>query len=247
VPIGGDRGVRDRALRLNLLAIHLPDIDLAAVLTPENVAVAIAVEIVDALDVPIARDRKAHDSALRLNLLAIHLPDIDLAAAVLTPENVAVAIAVEVTDALDVPIGGDWGVRDSALRLNLLAIHHLPDIDLAAAVLTPENVAVAIAVEIADALDVPIGGDWGVRDSALRLNLLAIHLPDIDLAAAVLPPENVAVAVTIEVADALDVPIVGDWGVRRTALFFDLADHSSPRNRPARCLAAREGRRSRRH
>jgi hypothetical protein len=34
--------------------------------------------------------------------------------------------------------------------------------------------------------DVPIGGDWGVRDSALRLNLLAIHLPEIDLAAALL-------------------------------------------------------------
>jgi hypothetical protein len=90
-----------------------------------------------------------------LNLLAIHLPDIDLAAAVLTPENVAVAIAVEVTDALDVPVVGDESVLDSALRLNLLA-GHLPEIDLAAAVLTPENVAVAIAIEVTDALEVPI-------------------------------------------------------------------------------------------
>ena len=117
----------------------------------------------------------------------------------------------------DVPIVGDWGVRDSALRLNLLAIH-LPDIDLAAAVLPPEKVAVEVAVEVADARDVPIGGDWGVRDSALRLNLLAIHLPDIDLAAAVLTPENVAVAIAVEIADALDVPIGGDWGVRDSAL-----------------------------
>src|SRR4029453_4890534 len=45
--------------------------------------------------------------------------------------------------------------------------------------------------------DVPIGGDWGVADSALRLNLLAIHLPEIDLDAAVLPPENVAVAIAV--------------------------------------------------
>src|SRR2546421_538323 len=199
VPMVGDWGVRDSALRLNLLAIHLPEIDLAAaVLTPENVAVAIAVEIVDALDVPIASDRSVRDSALRLNLLAIHLPDIDLAAAVLTPEKVAVAVAVELADALDVPIDGDWDVRDSALRLNLLAIHP-PHIALPAAVLTPENVAVEVAVEVADALAVPIVGDWGVRDSALRLNLLAIHLPEIDLAAAVLAPENVALAVGIEV------------------------------------------------
>src|SRR2546421_256169 len=143
-------------------------------------------------DVPIVGDWGVRDSALRLNLLAIHLPDIDLAAAVLTPENVAVAIAVEIADALDVPIGGDRSVRHSALVCHRLAIH-LPDIDLAAAVLPPEKVAVAVAVEIADALDVPIVGDCGVRDSALRLNLLAIHLPDIHLAAAVLPPGEVPV------------------------------------------------------
>src|SRR2546430_14878147 len=94
----------------------------------------------------------------------------------------------------DVPVVGDWGVGNSALRLNLSAIH-LPDIDLAAAVLTPENVAVAIAVEIVDALDVPIASDRSVRDSALRLNLLAIHLPDIDLAAAVLTTDDAGVAI----------------------------------------------------
>src|SRR5512132_2719080 len=206
MPIGGDWGGRDSALRLNLLAIHLPDIDLAAaVLPPEEVAVDVAVEVADALDVPIVGDWGVRDSALRLNLLATHLPDIDLAAAVLTPENVAVAIAVEIVDALDVPIASDRSVRDSALRVNLLAIH-LPDIDLVAAVLTPENVAVAIAIEVTDALDVPIGGDRSVRDSALRLNLLAIHLPDIDLPAAVLTPENDAVATAIEATDSMDVP-----------------------------------------
>jgi hypothetical protein len=72
---------------------------------------------------------------------------------------------VQVTE--DVPIVGDWGVRDRALRLNVLAIH-LPEIALAAAVLTPENVAVAIAIEVTDALDVPVVGDRSVRDSALR-------------------------------------------------------------------------------
>src|SRR2546429_646897 len=153
-------------------------------------------------DVPIVGDWGVRDSALRLNLLAIHLPDIDLAAGGRTAVNGAVALGVETAGALDVPIGGDRGVRHSALVFHRLAIH-LPDIDLAAAVLPPEKVAVAIAVEIADALDVPIVGDWGVRDSALRLNLLAIHLPDIDLAAAVLPPENVALDVGLEVAHAL--------------------------------------------
>jgi hypothetical protein len=41
--------------KLILQAIHLPRIDLPAVVPPKNVAVAIAVEVADVLDVPVAR------------------------------------------------------------------------------------------------------------------------------------------------------------------------------------------------
>jgi hypothetical protein len=59
-----------------------------------------------------------------------------------------------------------------------------------------------------------------VRHAAFGFNRQAIHLPDVDLPA-VVAPENVAVAVTVEVADALDVPVVGDWSVRSAAFGFD--------------------------
>ena len=77
-------------------------------------------------------------------------------------------------------------MRDAAFGFDPQAVH-LPDIDLAAAVLTPENVALAVTVEVADVLDVPVVGDESVRDAALRLDPLAIHLPDVDLPAVVAP------------------------------------------------------------
>src|SRR6266545_2904875 len=126
-------------------------------------------EIVSPENVPIVRDRSVRDSALCFNLRALHLPDIDLPTAVLTPENVAVAVAVEVANALDMPVVRDRSVHHAPFPRDLQAVH-LPDIDLPTAVLTPENVAVAVAVEVADALDVPVVGDRSVRDSALRFD-----------------------------------------------------------------------------
>ena len=75
-------------------------------------------EIVSPENVPIVRDRSVRDSALCFNLRALHLPDIDLPTAVLTPENVAVAVAVEIANALDMPVVGDRSVRDSAFRFD---------------------------------------------------------------------------------------------------------------------------------
>jgi hypothetical protein len=56
----------------------------------------------------------------------------------------------------------------------------------------------------------PVVGDWSVRGSPLRFDRLAIHLPEIDLPA-VVAPENVVVAVAVEVAGALNVPVIGNW------------------------------------
>src|SRR2546430_7613027 len=84
-------------LRLDLQAIHLPDIDLPIVVAPENVAVAVAVLRADALDMPIAGDRSVRDDAFRFNVQADHLPDVDLPA-VVAPQNVALPIPVEVTE-----------------------------------------------------------------------------------------------------------------------------------------------------
>ena len=86
-----------------------------------------------------------HGSALRFDRLAIHLPEIDLPA-VVAPEHVVVAVAVEVAGALNVPIGGNWRVRGSAPAYDLQAIH-LPELDLPT-VVAPENAALAVAIEV---------------------------------------------------------------------------------------------------
>src|SRR6266511_2792854 len=87
-------------------------------------------------------------------------------------------------------------MRDTAFRFGPQAIH-LPDVDLSA-VVAPEHVVVAVAVEVAGALNVPVTGNWSMRHAAFALDPQAIHLPEIDLPA-VVTPENAALAVAIEV------------------------------------------------
>src|SRR5208282_251155 len=108
---------------------------------------------------------------------AIHLPDRHVAGRVV-PENVGLAVAVEVAGADDRPAGGGrhggdvrgGGVQDRG------AVHQ-PDRHIAGRV-APENVAHAVAVEVAGADDRPggrHGGDvrrGGVQDRG------AVHLPD---------------------------------------------------------------------
>src|SRR5262249_33535489 len=55
----------------------------------------------------------------------------------------------------------DGSVRGSALGFDLQAIH-LPQIDLPV-VVAPKNIALQVAVEVADAFDVPGGGNRSMR------------------------------------------------------------------------------------
>ncbi len=78
------------------------------------------------------------------------IPDRDRAVVVL-PENVALAVAVEVAGADDMPAAG----IPVAIVCPVYAI--VPDRDRAVVAL-PENVALAVAVEVADAGQMPAGG-----------------------------------------------------------------------------------------
>src|SRR6266540_2702736 len=95
MPIVADRSVHDGAFGFDLQAIHLPDVDLPAVVTPENVALPVSIEVADALDVPVVGNWSVHDTAFGFDRLAIHLPEVDLSA-VVAPENAALAVAIEV-------------------------------------------------------------------------------------------------------------------------------------------------------
>jgi hypothetical protein len=157
VPVARNRSVGHGTFSRDPQTVHLPDVNLPAVVAPENVAaLAVIVIVADVLDVPIGADRSVRDGAFHLDVQAVHLPDVDLAS-ILAPENVAVAVTVEVAEALDVPIVGDESVRHTAFGFDPQAIH-LPEIDLPA-VVAPENVALTITIEVAETLDVPVVGD----------------------------------------------------------------------------------------
>src|SRR5438445_6747940 len=114
VPVARNRSVWRTTFRGDLQPIHLPGVDLPAVVAPENVAaLAIIVVVADVLDMPIVADRSVHDGAFGFDLHAIHLPDVDLPA-VVAPENVALAVTVEVARAVALPLARYCRVDDAA-------------------------------------------------------------------------------------------------------------------------------------
>src|SRR5262249_39968412 len=88
-----------------------------------------------------------------------------------------------------------WGISNPGRLDYLRAVHH-PHRHIAAGVV-PENVAHAVAVEVALSDDRPRGGGIG-NDRSLLDPLRAGHHPYRHIAAGV-APENVALAVVVEV------------------------------------------------
>src|SRR5712691_9394264 len=121
------------------------------------------------------------------DLGAVDEPDRHVAAGV-APQNVAVAVAVEVPGAGDRP-GGRY-VSDPHHLGDLRAVHQ-PDGHVAGRV-APQNVALAIAVEVPGAGDRP-GGRY-ISDPHRLGDLRAVHQPHRHVAVRVMP-EDVALAV----------------------------------------------------
>src|ERR1700724_1652659 len=82
-------------------AVHQPNRGLAVGVLPQNVGVAVAVEVTDAGDAP-ARSRVRSNQRLAERGGAVHQPDCRLAIGVL-PQDVGIAVAVEVTRADHLP------------------------------------------------------------------------------------------------------------------------------------------------
>src|SRR5205814_7189354 len=117
---------------------------------------------------------------------AVHLPKHGLAIAGAPPEDVGEAVAVEVANALDVPLEGN-GVEVDVNQL--LRAVHLPE-HRGAVVVAPDDVGLAVAVEVTDALDMPVGRD-GIQVEAAEL-VAAVHFPHDGLAVARAAPDAVA-------------------------------------------------------
>src|SRR5215467_15458757 len=100
-PDGGD--ISDPRRLCDLRAVHEPDRHIAAGVMPENVALAVAVEIARLDDRPSCRCRAETDGQHELR--TVHQPHGNIAARV-TPQDVALAVTVEVAGSGHGPGGG---------------------------------------------------------------------------------------------------------------------------------------------
>ena len=90
-------------------AVHQPDRGRAVAVLPENVGLAVAVEVAGPRDVP-ARSRVRQSPASN-EAGAVHQPDRELRAVIGLPENVGLAVAVEVASPRDVPVRSEGALQ----------------------------------------------------------------------------------------------------------------------------------------
>ena len=183
------------------------------------IVLAVTVEVADALDLPVGTWIKRTDGTDKGGVgVGVHQPHRSLAVIVLE-DDVGVAVTVEVAAALDVPAGErarcEW--TDLGVHLAAIATVHQPQVDIAVDLLR-DHIVGAVAVDVADGLDVE--AKWAIgehrrstdRKLAARTELPnrehigLVHDPQRREVVAVVLPDDLAVAVAVEVADACYLP-----------------------------------------
>src|SRR5207302_467099 len=152
---------------------------------------AVAVEVLSAFCMP-RRAKIGTDIGIAQERQSVHQPNRSLTGRIALPQDVGLAIAVEIADALDMPFitHAAWSAEADPGR----SVHQ-PDRGLTAVVLK-KDVGFAVAVEIPGALGVP--GGIGRADIGAGENVRAVYQPDGCLTAVVLK-EDIGVAVAVEV------------------------------------------------
>ena len=130
-------------------AVHLPHSDVAADVAPENVTHAVAVEVAGSDNRPM-RLHSRQRGRVPSNRRAVHLPYCNIAAGV-PPKNVALTVAVEVPASDDRPVGGH--LRDTEVDASKTVAPLISHIAILPLRVTPENVGLAVTVEVADTDD----------------------------------------------------------------------------------------------
>src|SRR5579872_2466452 len=186
------------------------ELDVAVGVAPEHAVLADAIEVADLLQRP-ARAEGAEVNAGEAGEpgAAVGEIDLDVAAAAVAPEDVSLAVAVEVADALNAPAGGDdpdilaGEAGEPGAGVGQVEFHIAVDV-------APEDVGLAVVVEIADLLDRPAGRDHA-EVLAREASEPGAGVGEVELNVAVaVAPEDVGLAVAVEVADLLDRPAVAD-------------------------------------
>src|SRR5205823_3293355 len=129
--------------------VELPSVDVAGNVLEAEIGKPVAIVVARPADAP-ARPGVEAETALADHAGAVQLPDVEFAV-VVPPQDVRVAVAVEITSADALPVGA--GIAETALADHAGSVQ-FPDISLAVRVL-PQDVGKAIVVEIAGAFNVP--------------------------------------------------------------------------------------------
>src|SRR6266851_3806643 len=126
-----------------------------------------------------------------------------LAGRAVAPQDVGLAVTVEVADSRDTPVEIRNRSEHRAAR-NGGAVHE-PDYVLTGRAVAPQDVGLAVSIKVTDSGNAPAEIHLGERGAAR--NRGGVHEPDRVLAGRAVVPQDVGLAVTVEVADPRDAPV----------------------------------------
>src|SRR5207302_1519076 len=155
---------------------------------------------------PTPRRDRSQIALARLDGRAVHEVEIVVPRSRVAPEHVRLAVAVVVTHRGDLPVEVGDSSQITLGRLDGDPIHQI-EIVLAARAVPPHDVGLAVAVEVAYAFHLPAVVAHRPNEAFGRLDGGAIHEVEVVLPGARVPPQDVGLAVAVEVADACHGPV----------------------------------------
>src|SRR5262249_38060841 len=209
--IGGEDAAADRVCAAEKL--HLGDaVDGPAV---HQVGLAVAVEIGGADHPPAGIERVVLDLAAAGGDAAVQILDLDQTVGGALPDQVGVAIAEEIADRDNVPARIERVVGDDPAAHRGHPVYEL-NLGEPVGAAAPDQVGVAVAVEVAGPDNLPAQIERIIGEDAAADSGRAVQELDFGQPVRAALPDQIALAVAVEVAARHDLParierVVGDW------------------------------------
>lgn len=200
---------------------HLPNLGQARLpVVPQNVRIAVVIEVADPRDAP-TRAIGNFEGRLKTRkirpLCATHIPDLRGPTGTIVPQDVRIAVPIEVTHSSHPPTRaiGDTERRLEIVKARPLCAIQIPNLCGATGTIMPQNIQAAVPIEIANTHNAPTGAigdikgrvEAGGADSAST-----IHIPNLGGPTRTIVPQDILIAVQIEVAGPDNTPAgaIGD-------------------------------------
>ena len=144
--------------------------------------------------------RHRADISFARNRGAVHEVDIVIAGGLVPPQDVFHAVAIEIADAHHLPVLVSHCARESFGAQNRRAIHRV-DVVLTGGDIAPQNIRPPIAIEVGDGDDLPARVRHRAHESLPGENGGAVHRINVGLSRSPVSPENIRLAVAIEIGE----------------------------------------------